>query len=313
MRIIDEATVAQVLTPRALRGLMRDTLAAAARGAAHGPLRTVLALEGAWFGTMPAFVRLDGLSGLGAKLVSVFPGNAARGLPTHRAVVLLCDPQNGAAVALVAAEGITERRTAAVSVVATERLAARPRGTLAILGAGVQGRAHLEAFIDAGPCAGLRVWSPTRARADALAREARDAGLAVIVTGSPDEAVRGADVIVTATAALEPLFAACDVADGAHVNAVGACIPDRRELPPELVAEANVYVDSLAGAAAEAGDLILAARDLGRERIAIRAELGTMLADPERRDPPARVTIFESLGLGIEDVACAAYVLAATS
>ena len=122
--------------------------------------------------------------------------------------------------------------------------------------------------------------------------------------------MRGADVVVTATSASEPLFAAGDIADGAHVNAVGACVPSRRELPAMLLAEANAYADSSDAAWIESGDLLLAAAELGRERVTIAAELGAMLADPALRHAPRRVTIFESLGLGIEDVACAAYVLA---
>jgi ornithine cyclodeaminase/alanine dehydrogenase-like protein (mu-crystallin family) len=307
IRYVDEATVAQTLTPAILRDLMRRTLAAAARGEAHGPTRLVLATARGWFASMPALVALDDLHGLGTKLVSFFPQNVA--VPTHHAVIAMLDPATGTFQALVAGETITERRTAAVSVVATERLAARPKGTLAILGAGVQGAAHLEAFLDAGLLTSLRVWSPTSANAERLASRARAAGVAAVVSGDASNAARGADVVVTATAAVEPLFAAAAIADGAHVNAVGACVPSRRELPAQLVAEANVYVDSIDAAWQESGDLLLAARDLGRDRVSIASELGAMLADPSMRHPPRRVTIFESLGLGIEDVACAAYVL----
>jgi ornithine cyclodeaminase/alanine dehydrogenase-like protein (mu-crystallin family) len=308
---IDEATVARILTPAVTRDLMRSTLRARAGGAAHGPTRAVLQLSQGWFATMPATVALDDLRGLGAKLVTAFPKNVGDGLPTHQAIVAMFDPGTGAPIALVAGETITERRTAAVSLVATERLAQRPRGTLAVLGAGAQAHAHLDAFLAAGLVERLQLWSPRFERAEALAAKARASGLAaVVVAGDPAAAVHGADVIVTATAASTPLFEACDVADGAHLNAVGSCVPSRRELPAALVAEANVYVDSLDGAWREAGDLILAAHDLGHARVRVCAELGTMLSDPERSDPVARVTIFESLGLGIEDVACAAYVLA---
>ena len=260
---------------------------------------------------MPASVALADLSGVGAKLVTAFPRNAERGLATHQAIVAMFDPETGAPIGLVAGETITERRTAAVSVIATERLAKRPRGTLAILGAGAQGRAHLEAFLDAGLIERLQLWSRQREHAEALAAIARAHDLAaVVVAADPAVAVQGADVIVTATAAAAPLFQLRDVPDGAHVNAVGSCVPSRRELPADLVEAANVYVDSIDGAWRESGDLLLAASELGRERIRICAELGTMLAEPERNDPAKRVTLFESLGLGIEDVACAAYVLA---
>jgi ornithine cyclodeaminase len=289
---------------------MRASLRATASGPARGPTRAVLELQGAWFATMPASVTLDDLSGLGAKLVTAFPRNAGRGLATHQAIVAMFDPETGAPLGLVAGETITERRTAAVSVVATERLAKRPRGTLAILGAGAQGRSHLEAFLDAGLIERLQLWSRHREHAEALAAIARANDLAaVVVAADPASAVQGADVIVTATSTAEPLFEARDLADGAHVNAVGSCVPSRRELPADLIDAANLYVDSIDAAWRESGDLLLAASELGRERVRICAELGTMLAEPERGDPDARATIFKSLGLGIEDVACAAYVL----
>jgi alanine dehydrogenase len=308
--IIDEATVARILTPAVLRELMFSTLRATATGDAGGPTRSMIALDEGWFGAMPASVRLAGVSAVGAKLVTFFPRNGDRGIATHQAVIALFDPNTGAPTALVAGETITERRTAAASVVATQRLATRPRGTLAILGGGVQGHAHLAAFADAGLITHLRVWSQRRPNAERLAESARALGIATEVASSAAEGVRGADVIVTGTAASDPLFAASDVADGAHLNAVGACVPSRRELPATLIAEADVYVDSLDGAWRESGDLILAAQELGRERIFVRAEIGEMLADPARRDGGARVTIFKSLGIGVEDVACAAYVLA---
>lgn len=287
---------------------MRETLIASARNEARCPLRLVLPLGDAIFASMPAVVRLERLRALGAKLVTAFPGNAERGLPTHQAAVLLCDPETGAFEALVAGETITTMRTAAVSLVATQRLARRPCGTLAILGAGVQGRAHAEAFHAGGSIERLHIWSQSASSGQALAKWAAEAGIRAEVRSTPSDCVRDADVIVTATGSGEPLFAADDVPDGAHVNAVGACLPTRRELPAELVAEAAVYADSYAGAEREAGDLILAARDLGATRVVVRAELGEMLADPARAVHSGRVTIFESLGLGIEDVACAAFV-----
>jgi ornithine cyclodeaminase len=309
VRHLDEATVARILTPAVARDLMRRTLAASARGEANGPVRSVLATAKGWFAAMPASVAMDGLDALGAKLVSFFPQNAALALPTHQAAIAMFDPASGAFVALVEGETITERRTAAVSVVATERLALKPLGTLAILGAGVQGFAHLEAFLDARLVTNVRIWSRTLASAERLASRAREAGLAAFIAADPAAAVRDADVVVTATSASEPLFAAADITDGAHINAVGACVPSRRELPADLLAEANVYVDSIDATWQESGDLLLAVRDLGCEAISIVDELGKMLVNPSLCHAARRVTIFESVGLGIEDVACAAYVM----
>jgi ornithine cyclodeaminase/alanine dehydrogenase-like protein (mu-crystallin family) len=299
MITLDEAEVEARLGKLDLVGLMRDTLRAAALGEGGGPTRASLATANGWFGAMPAHTP----GGLGAKLVVVIPGNAARGLPTHRAIIVLFDPDNGTPAAWIEAEAITRDRTAAVSVVATQALAARPRGRHAILGAGVQGRAHADAFVRAGLLESLAVWSRDLAHADALVAYARELGFAAQRAESADAAVRAADVITTCTGATEPLFAADSVADGAHVNAVGACVPDRRELPGALVGAAALIVDDVAAARAEAGDVVLAVAE-GAASWDGAVTLGEVLAG--RAVPRSgRVSVFISLGLGVEDVATA--------
>jgi alanine dehydrogenase len=259
---------------------------------------------------MPAYVDTGEIRALGAKLVSVFPQNAQRGLATHHATIVLFDPDDGSRLASVAGDVITLRRTAAASIVAAQALAARPLGTYAVLGAGAQGRAHVEALIAAGLLTSLRVWSRTPERALALASFATD-HVPVVVAETPSEAVAGADGIVTATASPVPLFDARDIAGHAHVSAVGACVPTHRELPGELVAHAAFYADSRDGALREAGDLLLAMAEYGLDETHVRAELGSVLVEetPIAHDRP---TIYESLGLGIFDVACAAYVVRAS-
>ena len=299
MITLDEAQVEARLGKLDLVGLMRDTLRAAALGEGGGPTRASLAMANGWFGAMPAWTP----GGLGAKLVVVIPGNAARGLPTHRAVVVLFEPETGAAAAWIEAEAITRDRTAAVSVVATQALAARPRGRHAILGAGVQGWAHADAFARAGLLESLAIWSRDAAHADALVAHARELGVAAQRAESADAAVRGADVISTCTGTTEPLFAADAVADGAHVNAVGACVPDRRELPGELIGAAALVVDDVTAARAEAGDVVLAVAEGAASWDGV-VTLGDVLA--ERAVPrPGRASVFISLGLGVEDVATA--------
>jgi alanine dehydrogenase len=305
---LDEAQVEARLGKLDLVGLMRDTLRAAAEGKGGGPTRASLATANGWFGAMPAYTP----GGLGAKLVVVIPDNAARGLPTHRAVVVLFEPETGAAAAWIEAEAITRDRTAAVSVVATQALAARPRGRHAILGAGVQGRAHVDAFARAGLLKSLAVWSRDAARADALVAHARsELGVSAHRVESADAAVHGADVITTCTGATAPLFAADSVADGAHVNAVGACVPDRRELPGALVGAAALVVDDVAAARAEAGDVVLAVAEDAASWDGV-VTLGEVLAGravPRR----GRASVFISLGLGIEDVATAVALIEAAT
>jgi ornithine cyclodeaminase/alanine dehydrogenase-like protein (mu-crystallin family) len=308
---LDDLEVADVVTPAVARATVREALVALALGRAHNPLRAVAALPAAWFAAMPAYVDTGTIRALGAKMVCAFPQNAARGLPTHRATIVLFDPDTGELLARTAGDAITLRRTAAASVVATEALAARPRGTLAILGAGAQGRAHLEAFVDAELVTALRVWSRTPAAAVALAQAAAEYVGSVVIADDPDEAVRGADVIVTATASAIPLFAAASVAPHAHINAVGACVPAHRELAGDLVGAAAFYADSKEGALRESGDLLLALPDAHAAAAHVRGELGAVLASgaPVAHDRP---TIYESLGLGVLDVACAAVAVRAS-
>jgi ornithine cyclodeaminase len=305
---LDEAEVAARLAALDLPVLMRSVLAAFACGDAGNPPRAAFTTPaGTWFGAMPAWT--GGQRGaLGAKLVVAIPGNAARGLPTHRAVVVLLDPTTGEPSAWIEAEALTRARTAAVTVVATQTLARRPRGVHAILGAGAQGCAHVDSFARAGLAQRLAVWSRDRTRSNDLASDARSRGIDARIAADPDDAVRGADVITTCTGSAEPLFDARAVADGAHVNAVGACVAHKRELPGALVGASSLVVEDLAAARQEAGDVILAAAE-GTARWDGVVALGEILAGiATPRD--GRATVFVSLGLGVEDVAVAAAIAA---
>jgi len=304
---IGEAEVERRLGALDLVAIMRSALCAAACGDAGGPTRAAFTTpDGTWFGAMPAWVG-GPQPALGAKLVVAIPANAARGLPTHRAVIVLLDPATGAPLAWIDAEALTRARTAAVSVVATQSLASTPRGAHAILGAGAQGLAHLDAFARAGMIERLTLWSRDRARAEAAARVAHAHGVDVQVARDPGDAVRGADVITTCTAAALPLFDAATVSDGAHVNGVGACVAGKRELPGALVGASALVVDDLAAARAEAGDVILAVADGAASWDGV-VSLGKVLA--HRGSPrTGRVSIFVSLGLGVEDVAAAAAIV----
>jgi len=309
MIVLDEAEVERRLGALDLVTLMHDALRAAASGDGGGPVRASLTTRNdVWFAAMPAWSAAP-YAALGAKLVVAVPANAARGLPTHRAVVVLLDPQTGAPVAWVEAEALTRVRTAAVSVVATRALARRPNGAHAVLGAGAQGAAHVDAFARAGTMRRLAIWSRSGEHAAALAQSARALGIDARVAGDADDAVRGADVITTCTASAQPLFDASAVADGAHVNAIGACVATKRELPGALVGESALVVDDVAAARAEAGDVVIAVAEGAAAWDGI-VSLGEILAG--RSSPRAgRVSVFESLGLGVEDVAAAAAVVGA--
>jgi ornithine cyclodeaminase/alanine dehydrogenase-like protein (mu-crystallin family) len=291
--------------------VMEEALAALARGEMYLPLRFVVRPPAAagFIGLMPSY-RGGDRPAFGLKAINVIPDNPRlRGLDAHQGGVLLSDGETGEPVAFLNASAITEIRTAAVSAVATRALARKGARELAILGAGVQGRSHLDAMAALGGFERARVWSRTAEHARKLAGEA-DTPFHLEAVGSAEEAVRGADVIVTATAATEPVVRREWIADGAHINAVGACLPHIRELDTQTVADAAFFTDRRESAENEAGDFVLARGEgaVGPEHI--RAELGEVVAGmADGRGGDDEITIFESLGLAIEDLAAADYVV----
>jgi ornithine cyclodeaminase/alanine dehydrogenase-like protein (mu-crystallin family) len=252
------------------------------------PLRSVITVDppGGFFGMMPALTP----EGLGLKIVTFYPKNVERGLPTHMATISLVDPETGTPLAAMDGRLITEMRTAAVSAAATKLLAAPDSKVLAILGSGVQARSHAEALRLVRNFEEIRVWSPTREHAERFAREISAKAM------SAEGAGRGADVVVTATNSKTPVLRGSWLKSGCHVNVVGASRPDWRETDDEAMSNV-VFVDSRKGALKESGDVILSGAK-------IYAELGEALAGkvPSRAN---ETTIFKSLGMAVEDIAAA--------
>lgn len=290
--------------------LMAGALRAFSTGGAVQPVRLAMLVEPAagYLGLMPAYLRVQ--ETMGAKAVTFYPNNAGRDRPTHLAVVLLWDSRTGDLLAIMDGRFITEVRTAAASAAATQALARRDAHTLAILGAGVQARSHLDAMPLVRPVGQVRVWSRTQASVQRLIGEVQPrAGARLTACATAEEAVRGADIIVTATSATTPVVRGKWIAEGAHINAVGAPRPDWRELDSDAVQRARVFVDSRAGALAEAGDLLLPVAEGTIAQEHIRGEIGEVLAGkiPGRTDE-REVTLFKSLGMAVEDVATAHFV-----
>jgi ornithine cyclodeaminase len=255
-------------------------------------------------GLMPAYFP----GGYGLKAICVTPGNPAIGKDAHQGGVLLFAADTGELLALVNASAVTEIRTAAVSAVATGLLARPGPAELAIIGTGVQGRAHAHALAATRPLTGIRLVGRDPARAREAAAELTGAlGLPVVAVGSAAEAVQGADIVVTATSSSQPVLNREWLAAGTHVNAVGACLPQAREIDTATMAEAAVFADSRESVRNEAGEFILAVSEEaipGEDHV--QAELGEVLAGlhPGRRDE-AELTLFRSLGIGVEDLAAA--------
>lgn len=291
-RFLDEAAIRPLLRMEDLIPAMEQALIDFSAGRVIHPVRSVVAVaeHQGFMGIMPAVYG----DVMGSKLVNLYPENAKRGLPTHLAVIVLFRADTGEPLAVMDGRLITEMRTAAVSAAATELLATPNARTLAILGSGVQARAHFEALSLVRKFDDVRVWSRNSDNAKAFAKE-----IGATATTAED-AVRGADVVVTATNAAEPILQGAWLKSGALVNAVGAVGAKRRELDDTAMRGA-VVVDSCQAAQQESGDVLLAGAT-------IYAELGELLGGSKPK-PQAEITVFKSLGLAVEDMASAKLVL----
>jgi alanine dehydrogenase len=334
-RLLTEPDVRAVLSMDDLIDTMASALQRFSTGRVVQPVRpTIPVADDAFFATMPAFVRGAGKSegaALGAKLVTVFGSNAARGLHSHLATIVLLDPETGALLALLDGRYITEARTAAVSAVSSRLLARKTASSLAIIGTGVQARSHLEALSRVHQLRHVTVWSPNKVHrdqfvADQVAIRSKSGGdqvesrsqsggdqvesrsdilYTLNAVDHAGEAVVGADIIVLVTSSPAPVLENGWVKPGAHVISVGACRPIQREMDPALVARGHLYVDSRAAALVESGDVVMGIREGRFTADHIVAELGELVAQGAGRTSDTEITIFKSLGMAVEDVTAA--------
>jgi len=308
--ILTHEEVEQLLPMDECIHIMREALAALARGQVHQPLRTALRPpdSSGLLGLMPAY-RSGEHALYGLKAVCVFPGNAARGKDAHQGGVLLFSAETGELLAVLNASAVTAIRTAAVSAVATDLLARQDAADLAIVGTGVQARSHLAALAAVRPIKRVRVASRNFEHARTFADEM---GFHVLAPIDPVEnakqAVEGAHVVVTATTAAEPILKREWIAPGVHINAVGSSIAAAREIDTATMAAANLFVDRRESTLNESGDYLFAAREGAIGPDHIKAEIGELLiGEKEGRTSDDEITLFKSLGLAIEDLAAAEY------
>lgn len=310
--VLDRHDVARLLLMDECVDVMAGALATVARGNAILPLRPMIRLPDSpnIFALMPAY--LGEPKSVGVKVLTVFPVNHGTPIDAHQGAVLLFEADHGRLLAILDATTVTAIRTAAVSALATRLLARDDADELAILGAGTQGRMHLEAMTVVRPVRHVRVWSRTTEHARALAQLAREKfDLSAEVCSTPAHAVERASIICTTTAAATPVLEGAWLRPGVHVNAVGACIPTTRELDTEAVRRARLYVDRRESALAEPGDILVPLREgaIGTDHIV--AEIGELLIEGGeglRRRNNDEVTLFKSLGLAVEDLAAAHHV-----
>lgn len=289
MLFISEEQVRELLRLEDLIPALERALVAFSTGLVRQPLRTIISIEEhqAFLGVMPAVYG----DVMGAKLVCVYPGNAARGLHTHLAMIQLFRSDTGEPLAAIDGRLITELRTAAVSAIATKTLAPASTPVLAVLGSGVQARAHIRALRLIRQFEEIRIWNRTPAHAQRLAEEVGGK------TVSLETAVRDADVVITVTNSPEPIVRGAWLKPGAYVNAVGAVGATRRELDEEVMRSGPVIVESREAALRESGEIVI-------PQVPVYAELGEILAG-KKPAPTGGNIIFKSTGIAVEDLAAA--------
>ncbi|MEP6778680.1 MAG: ornithine cyclodeaminase family protein [Gemmatimonadaceae bacterium] len=288
--------------------VMADALKSVTEGASILPLRTVIALPETRnaFASMPAVLGKGVSAAIGAKLITVFPGNDATPFDSHIGVVLLFDAKHGALQAVADASSITSIRTAAVSGLATRLLATENATELAILGAGVLAVTHLDAMLTVRPIKRVRVWSRSGSRAYDFATQARlnHENLEIVVCEQARDAVSGANVVCTVTSSREPVLEGAWLTPGTHVNAVGASIKTARELDSAAVKMSRLFADKRESLMAEAGDFLIPKSEGLIDDTHILGELGELVLNRVAgRTDENQITLFKSLGLAVEDVA----------
>lgn len=306
LRFLSAADVVQALPMAAAIEGMKQAFAQLSADKADVPLRARVQSAGTTL-VMPAY--LSATNDLAVKIVSVFPGNAQKDLPTIHALVLALDAETGQPIALMEGGSLTAIRTGAGAGAATDLLARVSSRVAAIIGSGVQARTQLEAICTVRDIQRVYVYSPTRAHAEAFADEMAGQHPIpddVIVAESAQEAVQEADIICAATTSSTPVFDGNHLKPGVHVNGVGSFAPDMQEVDLTTIRRALVVVDSREAVLAEAGDLIIPLEngDLAPEHI--HAELGDIVNGTRpARDNDEQITYFKSVGVAVQDAIAA--------
>lgn len=308
--IVNQPEVRRLLPMNECIDVMAEALAALSRGEAQMPLRQVtwLAEKKSAVATMPAYMPKH--ESIGVKVITVFPGNLAAELDSHQGVVLLFEAKNGRLLAIMDASEITAIRTAAVSGVATRELALPDTPDLAIFGSGVQARTHLQAMMCVRKISRARVWSrnPDHAR-NFCRRYSEEYAIPIDAVAEAEEAANGADLICATTAANTPVIAGDWLKEGAHINAVGAYGPSNRELDSNTVVKSRMYVDRRESILHESGDFMIPYNEGAIAESHIVGELGDLLTGKIKgRTSNRQITLFKSMGIAVEDLACANYI-----
>lgn len=289
--------------------VMEKTLKVLSNGEIVQPLRTAMPIPGGnILGMMPSYI--NDSKTLGVKAITVFPGNRGTGYDSHQGIILLYEAEHGSLRSLVDATAITAIRTAAVSAVATKYLAKPDAGDLAILGTGTQSRTHLKAILKVRKIHRVRVWSLHYDRArDFAALESEQCGIKIEAIETAKDAVNGADIICTVTSSKSPVLSGEWLSKGVHINAVGACSSNARELDTSAVVKSRLFVDWKESTVNEAGDYLIPKSEGAIDENHILGNIGdVILGKVKGRQTYEDSTLFKSLGLSVEDIAASQHI-----
>jgi alanine dehydrogenase len=307
MIVLSAEDVAALLPPRVAIEVVAKVMVTTSRGDVELPLRSLMEAGGPnKMGIMPGMIRHPQCHGV--KLVSLFPGNVAAGYSSHQGAMILFEPINGTAVAIMDGGPLTALRTAAASAVATRALSRENATVFAMVGAGEQARHHLDAMMAVRPVEQLRIFSRTEASALAFAEHARaryphlEIGTSIDVRAT----IENADIICTVTSAPTPILKGDWIAPGTHLNVVGASVPSKREIDDEAVLRAQIFVDYRRSTFAQAGEIVDLIKAGRIDEAHVIAEIGEVIdgAAPGRTDESG-ITLYRSLGIAAQDLACA--------
>ncbi|MBS4032553.1 MAG: ornithine cyclodeaminase family protein [Clostridiales bacterium] len=315
MLLLKKSDVQQAISMKEAISVVGNVFASYSAGETKVPIRTQIEIPGesAVSLYMPGFV--EDQKALGAKIVSVFPKNKNRRMPTINSIVILADSETGVPIAAMEGSYLTALRTGAASGVATKYLARQDAAKVAIIGTGVQGRTQLEAVCSVRGIRQVSVFNISEDKAREFTKEMQDKlrflNMKFFVASSPAEAVKDADIICTATTSKKPVFPADALKAGAHINAVGAFTPDMQEIGDDVLAKVDkVCVDSVEAVLEEAGDLIIPIKKGLFKKEAIYGEIGEIVAGKlTARENDEEITMFKSVGLSAQDVSVGKYIL----
>ena len=305
---IEEAKVREILDADTLIALMKDAMIRCSEGTVIQPLRSIHKFpEGKLFGFMPAYLGDDYF---GAKIVTAVPANHGTEYPSHLGSVLVFDSKHGVLRGMVDATSITELRTGAVSAVATDLLARKDASVMAVIGCGAQARSHISAITRVRDLKEIRVYDRVAAAMDNLKALVEEKyGINVTVCQSVEEAVSNADIVCTVTPSVEPYLKKEWIKKGCHINAVGTFSPTTREVTSELVAASRLYADEVSAMLRECGEYLIPVSEGLIDESHIVGSIGdVILGKVPARQNDEEITLFDSLGLAVEDIACAKYV-----